>query len=227
MCHRGSTPIAVPRAGIGPAAVGHQRGDEQHEQGGVEQRVERGSVGVLGQWHPVGPGWQPDGAGPQPVQDRAHRREVAPGQRPEAATEADDFEQHRVEHGLLEHDRLRPPRGNVGEAVDTVVDHANSQPPRMYSAILTPYITGMISGVPNPFSAIWRVIGTIRSARVRLVHSAMSTTGRLGWMNPIAAPSTNLGWGCQLAVTKETTRTGHQCGSGTSCAVSCQTRMRR
>ena len=59
----------------------------------------------------------------------------------------------------------------------------------MYSAIFTPYITCMISGVPKPFSAMWRAIGTIRSARELALHSA-STTGRLGWMNPIAAPST-------------------------------------
>ena len=28
-----------------------------------------------------------------------------------------------------------------------------------------PYITCMISGVPKPFSAMWRTIGTTRSAR--------------------------------------------------------------
>ena len=55
-----------------------------------------------------------------------------------------------------------------------------------------PYITCMISGVPKPFSAMWRTIGTTRSARGFLLHSAMSTTGRLGWTNPIAAPSAQL-----------------------------------
>ena len=74
-----------------------------------------------------------------------------------------------------------------------VVVQANTQPPRMYSAILMPYITCMISGVPKPFSAMWRTIGITRSARGFLLHSAMSSmTGRLGWMNPIAAPSTRL-----------------------------------
>src|SRR5690349_14491791 len=72
------------------------------------------------------------------------------------------------------------------------VDHAKSQPRRMYSAIFTPYITCITSGVPKPCSAMWRAIGTIRSARERVLHSAMSTTGRLGRMNPIAAPSTQL-----------------------------------
>lgn len=70
------------------------------------------------------------------------------------------------------------------------VDHANSQPPRMYSAIFTPYITCITSGVPNPCWAMWRAIGTMRSARGRALQSATSTTGRLGRMNPIAAPST-------------------------------------
>src|ERR1700761_91139 len=55
-----------------------------------------------------------------------------------------------------------------------------------------PYITCMINGVPKPFSAMWRTIGITRSARGFLLHSAMSTTGRFGWMNPIAAPSTRL-----------------------------------
>src|SRR5947209_10714576 len=73
-----------------------------------------------------------------------------------------------------------------------VVDTVNAQLPSTYSAILTPYIRCMISGVPKPFSAMWRAIGTIRSARVPLGHSTGSTTGRLGWMNPIAAPSTQL-----------------------------------
>ena len=104
------------QSGYWPAAVGHQRDREQHDKDAVEQRVERGSVAALGHRHPARPGWQPDGAGPQPVQDRTHRWEVAPGQRPETATQTDDFEQHRVEHSLLEHDRFRPPGCDIGEA---------------------------------------------------------------------------------------------------------------
>ena len=106
------------QSGYWAAAVGHQRDREQHEKDAVEQRVERGSVAALGHRHPVRPRWQPDGAGPQPVQDRSHRREVAPGQRAEAATEADDFEQHREQNGLLENDRFRPPGRDIGEAAD-------------------------------------------------------------------------------------------------------------
>ncbi len=64
----------------------------------------------LRQRHPVRPRWQPNGVGPQPVQDRPHRREEPVVQRPEAAAQADDLEQHRVEHDLLEHDRLGVPR---------------------------------------------------------------------------------------------------------------------
>ena len=41
-------------------------------------------------------------------------------QLPEAATKTDDFEQHGEEHGLLKHDRFRPPRGDLGEAADAV-----------------------------------------------------------------------------------------------------------
>ena len=108
------------QSGYWPAAVGHQRDREQHEQDAVEQRVERSPVVALGQRHPVGPGWQPDGAGSQPVKGRTDRREITPGQRSEAATETDDFEQHRVEHSLLEHDRFRPPGRHIGEVADTL-----------------------------------------------------------------------------------------------------------
>ncbi len=67
-----------------------------------------------------GPRWQPNGVGPQPVQDRPHRREEPVVQRPEPAAEPDDLEQHGVEHDLLEHDRFGPPLPDVGEAVDAL-----------------------------------------------------------------------------------------------------------
>ena len=68
----------------------------------------------------LGPRWQPNGVGPQPVQDRTHRREEPVVQRTEPAAQPDDLEQHRVEHDLLEHDRLGLPRRDVGEAVDAL-----------------------------------------------------------------------------------------------------------
>ena len=46
---------------------------------------------------------------------------------------------------------------------------------------------------------MWRTIGTTRSARGFLLHSAMSTTGRLGWKNPIAAPLAQLSRGVPIS----------------------------
>ena len=54
----------------------------------------------------------------------------------------------------------------------------------MYSAIFTPYITCMISGVPNPFAAMWRAIGTIRSARVTLAPLGDVDDGQVGLDEP-------------------------------------------
>ena len=47
-----------------------------------------------------------------------------------------------------------------------------------------PYITCMISGVPKPFSAMWRTIGTTRSARGLLLHSAIVDDGQVGLDEP-------------------------------------------
>ena len=101
-------------------AVGEQRHDEHDQQRAVQQHVQRCARGALGQRYPVGPRWQPNGVGPQPVQDRPHRREEPVVQRAEPASEADDLEQHGVEHDLLEHDRFGPPVGDVGESVDAL-----------------------------------------------------------------------------------------------------------
>jgi hypothetical protein len=101
-----------------PRAVGEQRDGEHHQQRGVEQRIDRRAGVTLGQGYPVGPRGQANRLGPQPVQDRTHRREEAVVQRPEATSEADDLEEHGVEHDLLEHDRLGVPVRHIREPVD-------------------------------------------------------------------------------------------------------------
>ena len=118
ICHIGSTPIVGAERGNRPGAVGEQRDEQHHQQRAVQHHVDRRAGGALRQRHPVRPWWQPNGVGPQPVKDRPQRREEPVVQRPEAAAETDDLEQHRVEHDLLEHDRFGPPLPDVGETVD-------------------------------------------------------------------------------------------------------------
>ena len=98
-----------------PGAVGEQRPKRRQQQRGIQEDINRLAGGALGQRDTIRPRWQPDGAEPHPVQDRTHRRKEPVVQRPEAATKPDHFEQHRVEHDLLEDDRLGPPRRDVRE----------------------------------------------------------------------------------------------------------------
>ena len=120
ICHIGSTPTVGAQRRHGPGAVGEQGHDEHHQQRAVQQHIQRRARGALGQRYAVGPRRQPNGVGPQPVQDRSHRREEPVVQRAEPAPEADDLEQHGVEHDLLEHDRFGPPVRDVGESVDAL-----------------------------------------------------------------------------------------------------------
>ena len=113
ICHIGSTPTVVPSAGTGPVPSENRATSSTTSSAPYSSDVDRRARRALGQRNPVGPRRQPNGAGPQPVQDRAHRREEAVVQRAESAAEADDLEQHGVEHDLLEHDRLGAPLRDV------------------------------------------------------------------------------------------------------------------
>ena len=95
-----------------------RRHDERHQQRGVQDDVDDGPRVAAGQRHPPGPRGQPDGARPQPVEERAQRRGEPQVERAEAAAEAEDLEEHRPEHELVEQGRRVPPGREGGEAVD-------------------------------------------------------------------------------------------------------------
>ena len=117
ICHIGSTPTVVPSEGTGPVPSENSATTSTTSSAAYSSDVDRAAGVALGQRYPVRPRWQPNGVGPQPVQDRSQRREEPVVQRAEPAAEADDLEQHGVEHDLLEHDRLGPPFADVGEPV--------------------------------------------------------------------------------------------------------------
>ena len=114
--------------GIGPGAIREQRDHQHHQQRRIEHDIERFAVVSRGQRHPARPGRQPDGVGPQPVDDRPHRREEAVIERTEAAAEANHFEQHGEEHDLLENDRLAPPLTDVAHTVDALGGQREKHP---------------------------------------------------------------------------------------------------
>ena len=120
ICHSGSTPTVVPSAGIGPvpsenSAIRSITSNAAYSATSNGVRAVPLVSGIR-----LGHGGSRMVVGPQPVQDRAHRREEPVVQRTEAAAQPDDLEQHRVEHDLFEDDRLGVPRRHIGEPVDAL-----------------------------------------------------------------------------------------------------------
>jgi hypothetical protein len=94
-----------------------QRAEHQREQRDVQPDVEPGPPGAAehgqaGEHRLLG------GAGAHEVQHAADRREVAAGQRPEPAAQAEPLEHHAPQDRLLERDRRPPPPADRGQTAE-------------------------------------------------------------------------------------------------------------
>ncbi len=118
ICQSGSTPIVVPRAGIGP--VPSENSATSSITNSAPYRATSTGVRAV----PFVSGTRFGHGGSRMVLGRNQYRIDPSGGKnrlfsgPNPQPEADDLEQHGVEHDLLEHDRLGPPLPDVGESVD-------------------------------------------------------------------------------------------------------------
>ena len=107
ICHIGSTPDRGVQCGDRTGAVGEQRDEQHHQQRARTARTSNGVRAV-----PLVSGIRFGHGGSRMVLGRNQYRIDPSGGKnrlfsgPNPQPEADDLEQHRVEHDLFEHDRL-------------------------------------------------------------------------------------------------------------------------